>query len=80
MKTTVDLPDDLLVAAKQKAAEWRCTLKTLVERGLRDQIHRSPTAGRRRRPIRWVVIRGGLPPGVDVRDRSAMHEWLIDPL
>ena len=35
MKTTIELPDELLVAAKQRAAELRCTLNTLVERGLR---------------------------------------------
>ena len=34
MKTTIDLPDDLLVAAKKMAAENRLTLREIFERGL----------------------------------------------
>ncbi|MGH7278463.1 MAG: hypothetical protein ACREJG_07220 [Candidatus Rokuibacteriota bacterium] len=77
MKTTIELPDELFVAAKQKAAELRCTLRTLIERGLRRELS-APRgiAGARRRKIRWVTVRGGLPEGTDVRDRTAMHEWL----
>jgi hypothetical protein len=75
MKTTVDLPDDLLIAAKKRAAELRCTLRTLIERGLRRELA-SQMAGAKRRKIRWVTVRGGLPPGLDVSDRAAMHDWL----
>ena len=76
MKTTVDLPDALLIAAKKKAAEERLTLKALIERGLRRQL-----AGHRREPpqaraIRWVTVPGGLPPGLDVGDRAAVREWI----
>ena len=78
MKTTIELPDDLFVAAKRRAAEDRSTLRAIVERGLRAALHR-PTAARkggRRSAIRWVTVDGGLPPGLDVRDRGAMHDWL----
>ena len=77
MKTTVDLPDDLLIAAKQKAAESRTTLRDLFERGLRRELgeRRSDRRPRVRR-IRWVTVQGGLPPGLDIADRSRMHEWL----
>ncbi|HXG31999.1 MAG TPA: hypothetical protein VNJ11_01430 [Bryobacteraceae bacterium] len=34
MKTTVDLPDELLIAAKKRAAEERLTLRELLARGL----------------------------------------------
>jgi len=73
MKTTIDLPDALLIAAKQRAAELRCTLRNLIERGLREEL-----SGRRRkrRRIRWVTVEGGLPPGLDPSDRAAMHDWL----
>ena len=77
MKTTVELPDELLVAAKKRAAELRCTLCTLIERGLRQELSRAKaTRAPRRRRIRWVVVPGGSPPGLDVGDRTAMHEWL----
>jgi hypothetical protein len=38
MKTTLDLPDDLLIAAKQVAASRRTTLKEMVTRSLRREI------------------------------------------
>jgi hypothetical protein len=80
MKTTVDLPDDLLIAAKKRAAETRSTLRTLIERGLRHELHgRTRTVRRKRRAIRWVTVRGGLPPGLDVANRAAMHERLKRP-
>jgi hypothetical protein len=77
MKTTVDLPDELLVAAKKRAAELRCTLRALIERGLRHELSGRKESGRRKaRAIRWVTAPGGLPPGLDVSDRVAMHDWL----
>jgi hypothetical protein len=77
MKTTVDLPDELMIAAKKRAAELRCSLRTLVERGLRHELSVArPRRGRRKRAIRWVTVRGGLPPGLDLSDRGAMHDWL----
>lgn len=76
MKTTVDLPDGLLIAAKKKAAEERLTLKVLIERGLRRQLAKAPEGRRTGRPIRWVTVAGGLPPGLDVGDRALMREWI----
>lgn len=77
MKTTIELPDDLLVAAKKRAAELRCTLRTLIERGLRHELHsRTQPDHGKRRVVRWVTVRGGLPPGVDVADRAAMYDGL----
>ncbi len=80
MKATVELPDDLMVAAKKRAAELRRPLRELVERGLRAELRRRPEEserGRRRRvAIKWVTVAGGLPPGVDVADRAVMHDRL----
>jgi hypothetical protein len=76
MKTTVELPDDLLIAAKKRAAELRRPLRSLIEEGLRLRLRStSPARGRRRR-IRWVTSKGGLPRGLDVSSRQAMHEWI----
>ncbi len=77
MKTTIDLPDELFVAAKKRAAEERRPMRDLVARGLRAQL-RSPARSRRTaKAIRWVTVKGGLPAGVDVADREAMHERLV---
>jgi hypothetical protein len=82
MKTTIDLPDDLLIEAKKRAAETRTTLRKIFERGLRSELRRARGAGRgasRNRRIRWVTAPGGLPPGLDVADRQKMHDWLRHP-
>ena len=77
MKTTIDLPDDLLIAAKKLAAERRTTIRSLVERGLRKELGESEASATARRPrIRWITVKGGLAPGLDVADRARMMEWL----
>jgi len=77
MKTTIDLPDDILIAAKKLAAERRTTIRSLVERGLRKELSESESRAARRRPrIRWVTVKGGLAPGLDMADRARMMEWL----
>ncbi len=77
MKTTVELPDDLLIAAKARAAETRSTLGKLIERGLRHELQRprrDESAGRS--GIEWVTVDGGVPPGLDLSDRASMSDWL----
>ena len=77
MKTTIDVPDDLLIEAKKRAAELRQPLRALIADGIRLRLQES-----RRRPKRkkfhLVTVAGGLPPGLDLKDRAKMHEWLKD--
>lgn len=75
MKTTVELPDELFVAAKKTAAERRTTLRDLIERGLRRELT-EPRTVRKARRITWVTVDGGLPPGVDVANREDLYDWL----
>jgi len=75
MKTTLDLPDDLFVAAKRRAAEERTTLRAIVERGLRTQLG-PKRASKKRVAVRWVTVDGGLPAGMNLADRAIMHDWL----
>ena len=78
MKTTIDLPDELLIEAKKQAAESRTTLRALFESGLRRELseRKRPTGETPRPTIRWVTSPGGVPPGMDVSDRAAMHDKL----
>lgn len=41
MKTTVDLPDSLLLDAKEEAARRGTTLRALIEAGLREVLKQS---------------------------------------
>lgn len=78
MKTTVELPDDLVIEAKKRAAELRKPLRVLIERGLRAQLERSdPSQSPASAPkLEWLTAPGGLPGGVNLDDRADMHEWL----
>lgn len=80
MKTTVDLPDELLVSAKKLAAERRVTLKALITRGLREVLAAEEIDQPEipRREIRWVTVDGDLAPGLKLDDRAAMNDWLAD--
>jgi hypothetical protein len=76
MKTTVDIDDELLIAAKKRAAELRRPLRRLIEDGLREQLRR-PTAKVEANELRWLTVDGGLPEDSgDLSDRAAMTEWI----
>lgn len=75
MKTTIDVPDDLLIRAKKRAAELRQPLRALIADGLRLRLAESKRR-RKRRKLRFVTVAGGLPPGLNLKDRAKMHEWL----
>ena len=71
MKTTVMLPNELVMQAKVQALNQERTLRDLVESGLRRGLAAHDTAAVRSAPIEWVVAEGGLPTAFDVGDRSS---------
>lgn len=75
MKTTLDLPDELLIEAKKRAAEQRRPLRALVEEGLRMAL-RKPEVQPRKKQVRLITVKGGLPRDLDLSNREAMHNWL----
>jgi len=79
MKTTVDISDELLIKAKKYAAENRCSLKQIIEQGLRRELQLEPHLSQgERRPVRWVTVPGKPAPDLDPADREAVHDWLAD--
>lgn len=78
MRATIDLPDDLLIAAKKRAAEARTTLRAMVERGLRRELAGAAERTTRRPRIRWVTVKGKLAPDLDLADREKTMGWLLD--
>lgn len=75
MKTTMEIPDELLIAAKKRAAELRRPLRSLVEEGLRLVLDGN-NAKPRKRKIHFVTVKGGLAKDLDVSNRESMYEWL----
>lgn len=67
MRTTVHLPDELLVRAKRKAAAEGRTLTSLIEEGLRAVVADRPGKGSPAKKVRLPVSKatGGLLPGID---------------
>jgi len=75
MKTTLDLPDELLIEAKKLAAEQRRPLRAIVEEGLRMAL-RKPSSKPRKKRVHLITVKGGLPRGFELSDREAMYRWL----
>lgn len=73
MRTTLNLPDDLMRDAKARAAEEGVTLTQLVAEGLRSRIGATGPS----RSFRVPVFDGdGMQPGVDLSDNAATQDRL----
>jgi len=75
VKTTLELPDELLIEAKKAAAEQRRPLRALVEEGIR-MVLRGPQRRNVSRRVRLVTVKGGLPRNLDLSSREKMYEFL----
>ncbi len=77
MRTTLRLDDALLTEAKKKAAESHRTLTAVIEDALRESFWRKQHRPAKRRRVRLPTAgRGGLLPGVDLDNTSALLDRL----
>ncbi len=74
MRTTIRLDPDLLARAKALAARTRRTLTAVIEDALRAALARSRSTRGRERIELPTFGSGGLLPGVDLDDTSALLE------
>lgn len=72
MKTTLNLDDRLVHAAKELAAERRVTLTRIVEDALRVAL--SEPSRREGQRIEWPTVRGAEPPAIDISDRNELYD------
>lgn len=73
MKTTLNLDDQILRRAKDRAARDGVTLTRFVENALHAQL----MASRHKRPgfkLELITVKGNRPPNVDVSDRDALYD------
>lgn len=77
MRTTVEIADELLRAAKKRAADEGGTLRQVVESALRLYLGR----GTRRKgyELRWRTEKGRIQPGVRLDDRDALFDLMDEP-
>lgn len=73
MRTTLDIDDRLLAAARRVAAEKGTTLTAFVEHALAASLTQRGTADKTYR-LQWKTHRGRTLPGVDVADRDRLFE------
>ncbi len=76
MRTTLNLDDEVLLAAKQRAASESSTLTRVIEQALRDYL--APVAAK---PYRWepLVVDAGPHPGADLSDRDRLYDLMDSP-
>ena len=79
MRTTVRLPDDLLMRAKEKALRERRSLTSLIEEGLARIVDEPPAKPRGRITLPVSPCKGGVQPGVDLTRNAAVRD-LMDGL
>lgn len=79
MRTTLDLDDALMRAAKRRAAETGRTLTALVESALRELLRREDQTSGNPFRLEWPVVEGGVQPGVDLDDRDALVRRMEAP-
>ena len=75
MRTTLDISDPVLSAAKRRAAEKGTTLTAFVEDALAAALAQQPARAKDYR-LEWKPHRGRILPGVDVADRDRLLEVL----
>jgi hypothetical protein len=78
MRTTVDLPDELLRQARKQAAEEGTTLTALLADGLRLRLGGARAGGRRRRQLPLSTVGGGLQPWIDPASNASLLDAADD--
>lgn len=78
MRTTVDLPDELLTQARRRAADEGTTLTALLSDGLRLRLARQAPPLSARRPLPVSRNRGGVQPWIDPGSNASLLDGADD--
>jgi hypothetical protein len=78
MRTTIRLPDDLLAAAKRRAAETHRSLTAVIEDALRQALSRKPGPRRGARTRLPTFAGDGLLPGIHLEDGAELLDLMED--
>lgn len=73
MRTTLDIDDRLLTAARRRAAKDGTTLTAFVESALAAALAPRPARAKAYR-FRWKTHKGRLLPGIDLADRDSLFD------
>jgi hypothetical protein len=76
MRTTINLPDELLTQIKKLAAASHSTVTAVIEDALREALARRRRTGRGEQVILKTYGKGGLLPGVDIDDSASLLDLM----
>lgn len=74
MRTTLDIDENLLRKAKERARKTHRTLTGVIEDSLRQTLTGTPPGTAPAHTCALKTVRGVLLPGVDVSDRDSLYE------
>jgi Arc/MetJ family transcription regulator len=74
MRTTINLDDDLLRAAKVQAAERSTTLTALITQALRRELADSGSSRSQKRIQLRTFAGSGVQPGIDLADNASVRD------
>lgn len=78
MRTTIRLPDDLLLAAKRQAVNTGRTLTRVIEDALRAALAQEDLGPDEQAPTLPTFGSGGLRPGIDLDDSASLLDIMED--
>jgi hypothetical protein len=76
VRTTINLPDELISQIKKLAAASHSTVTAVIEDALRETLARRRRTSRREQVILKTYGRRGLLPGVDIDDTASMLDLM----
>ena len=74
-RTTLDIQDELLKAAKSKAAGEGKTLTSIVEESLQEYVF-APARPAGKVMKRWITVQGKRTPDIDIADRDRLYDLM----
>jgi len=76
MRTTINLPDDLILQAKKAALESDTTMTEIIANALRESLSKNRRNGKRKEFRVITYGSGGVFPGVDLDDTSSLLDLM----
>jgi plasmid stability protein len=76
MKTTLNLPDDLMREVKVRAARENRRLQDVLAEFIRRGLQARPESDRRRGKLPVSSVRGGIRGGVDLNDSRSLLQTM----
>ena len=82
MRTTINLPDDLILQAKKAALEADTTLTEIIANALLATLSKRRQKPRKKKTRLITYGKGGTYPGIDISDSATLYDimdGIIDP-